>query len=66
MSNHEKIQSPRPADKKLLEEQASGNHHHSGVSHPPIQHGTKDAKHDPEPLKSAHADRAEKTGDSKY
>ena len=67
MSNHEKIQSPRPADKKLLDEQASDAGHHSGRQHPPTQK-VVDAKQDKKPQAAAHSDRRKTLdgNDSKY
>lgn len=65
MSEHEKTQSHRPASKRLLDEQASGAGKHSGRQHPPTQ-SVVNAKRDQSALKSAHADRKAKTGDTKY
>lgn len=67
MSKHAQIQSVRPSDKKLLDEQASDAGHHSGRQHPPTQK-VVDAKQDKKPQAAARSDRKKALGgnDSKY
>lgn len=64
MSNHAKVQSVRPSEKALADQQETATTHNS-KDHTKLVEKIRDAKHDPKPQAAALAARKTATGDSK-